>query len=249
MTEQCSHPTRLDDERTGDEVCTGCGLVLSSFLTLPAVSARDFGIGSDAADYGGSCCHDRTYRPAGWEAFISDTCFNMCLAAETAICSYRHYRKMREHSSSRGFCNLDLAAFAIYSNCVQIGAGRSPHQIANATGADVRRMCDLQDIFHDTSLLYDDAKCYLSHLRYHLDLTGSDEMVLRGWVDAMPLDGCRPQTLAAAIVYMYCEMDNRERDNRKRSWKEIAIAAHVSIDCLRRTVNRLKIMYPLFKRQ
>jgi transcription initiation factor TFIIIB Brf1 subunit/transcription initiation factor TFIIB len=225
MTDFCNHFTRLDDEHTGDEVCTDCGLILGAVYSHTLSAAANGNI--------------RKEDPKQ-KIFFLDTCFNECLTEATATDSYNYYMKLRKHPKSRGFSNIDLAGFALYSCTTQACVGRSPQQIAAAVGANARRMCDLQDIFRQENV-FDDAKHYVAPLRYHLDLTNSDEMVLRSWVAAMPLEGCRPQTLASAIVYIYCEQDNR----RGRSPKEIAHAGGISVDSLSRTVKKLKMMYPM----
>jgi transcription initiation factor TFIIIB Brf1 subunit/transcription initiation factor TFIIB len=237
----CGHFSRYQDDNSGDELCTSCGLVLGRLLHYPPGT-----IGGDEN------IDDKLFRAGKWnaKAYFYDACMNECLTTQTAIDSYRYYKKMRRHSSSKGFPNIEVAAYALYACAAEAGAGRSPHHIARISGISVKksgRLSDLQKIFpHPNASIFDDAKNYISNLCYYLHLTGRDKMTLHRWVDDYHLEGCRPQTLAAALAYIYCQSCNvvMRRSNATRA----AQAAGVSVDSLRRAVKKLTVMYPdIFK--
>jgi transcription initiation factor TFIIIB Brf1 subunit/transcription initiation factor TFIIB len=253
MAEICEHLHRVDDYRSGDEVCLGCGLVLASILVhseQATVAARGYGArdlcdgvgAADGGDGGDSGCGRRRNTPT-MLAFILDTCSKLHLTDETAVQSDRYFRKLRQLAATRGFSNVDLAAFAIYCHAAQHCAGRTPQDVAVACGADPRRLCDLHELCAPNTGgqddVFNDAKCFLGELVYNLHIPAPDEMLLREWVDRMPLEGCRPKTLAAAVTHLFCQKVGRAGGGVTA----IARACGISPACLRRAAAKLKTMY------
>jgi transcription initiation factor TFIIIB Brf1 subunit/transcription initiation factor TFIIB len=228
MDSCCKHQERVDDLSTGDEVCCQCGLVLSQVMLHPQPAVWPQKQSSPLQ------------RPHQWLNFLLDACHNANLPPEAAQRSHDLFISMRA-SPRVGGARLDsVASYALYCTLASEGAGTTPADICAITGADLKQLCRLQKIFPQQEVeAFNDPKSYLGRFCYALNLTRTDEMRLRRIADRAQLEGYRPTTVAAALIFSYCARTNQSIDIRS-----ISEQCCVSSESIRRAAAKIDKMYP-----
>lgn len=231
--EDCVHDKRIDDIVSGDEVCTLCGLVLGPVMLQQSQHHQQ-----QQQQHKGSCCSDDK-----WRIFMEDICHNANLTPETGSRSYQLFARLKTNPLTRGARLLNLAAYSLYCTAATDGVGLTPAEVCDITGAEPKQLCRLQKIFHpEEEMTFTDAKCHLGRLCYALDLQQCDEMHLRKLADLIRLEGCRPTTVAAALIYLYAA--KRKRSSAAAQLKTLSAESYVSIESIRRAARTIQRRYP-----
>lgn len=219
----CKHCNLLDDDASGDCVCTDCGLVLDRTYVCG-------GRQSVEKDVWLRCAQD-TFgeRPVDgdWFEFIRRVCANQPWLDDLAQDSVDYFVALLRDARTLTIRRQDLAAFAIYRTARGAGSAMLPKLAASALGSDAKQLLRLEQLFPD-QVVADDAEFHLASVSADFDLTRRDLVEIRAQVLAKLNGECfgrQPRTVAAAAVFVYV------RHLRRPSCLRLSESATLAILC------------------
>ena len=214
----CDHDeeSRIDDEVTGDEICTLCGLVMGRLYTYPTLAAATSQVDSPAvAPVAGPIVSWKGNRsPAADASIFTDTCHLFELgdgaAAEAAEqCKYLSKRLMQARVKYQRHI---LELYSIYHTMVKRQSSWSLTNYAARVAIHPKKLWKLEVQVRKLGFLFeeeDDAPAnYVDSICYHLGLDRLAAAKARDYlsraVDDDATTGCRPRNIAAATIFHVC---------------------------------------------
>ena len=195
--DECKHENIVDDDRTGDAVCTDCALVveerMSRMVPIDVASLNS----SDGGDEGMT-------KRGRWETYFADLCHNNMLNEGTAKIAMSEFCQMkREEEKSSHYRESTLAAYSMYRATLRNGSGRPPEEIASYTGVSTNTFCKLENVFPPQPEL-SGPSTFLPRFCYFLDLGWLAERRIGEWCSKITLaDGFKPKTVTATLLHLF----------------------------------------------
>ena len=199
-TRTCSHTQRIDDDHTGTEVCTECGLVLDTIYYAPSY-------------YNKTSCEPRlneTLQNAREKA--RDICAILLIESEVIIGDAVHlYEELAKKNSIKRIKKRSLLAFCIWEALNRNDSPRSPQDIACAADIPAKDIRDVENTF-DVKNTYCSPSSYVNRICACLHLSHNIRVGVSEIVSALYMFGSyRPENVIAACILLFVE------EKRKRS--------------------------------
>jgi hypothetical protein len=183
----CQHKNILDDPVEGCEVCTDCGLVISSsFFVNTHVSA--YTVEENSA--------------------IKTYLYDLCMLFNVESLSMREccYKKFVTLSKMLALSNISMkkkhiCAFVVYSevlaNCLPVSYSEY-FEKTELTPSALRQMEKFMPLHSEK------PENFLGLFCYSINLTRKDEVKIRNRLLSSKYTACRPRNIAVAFIYLYC---------------------------------------------
>ena len=205
--EICLHNNTIDDEKSGDNICLSCGLVLDKIFKDSNQKYRAY----DAPSY------------INIREFIYDVCENGTVAKSTAVYAYHYFESIKPLLAPCNFKDKLLASYAIYYALNKHHTPRTPEEVQYFTG------CNAADLWHvegKLSLLDTNNSPleYVNRFASLLGLSYYDMKCIKHLImELHDFPSLRPQTVVAVITHLYCK-----HQKKKISVSQIASVCQVS---------------------
>jgi transcription initiation factor TFIIIB Brf1 subunit/transcription initiation factor TFIIB len=182
----CNHTETINDDREGELICLGCGLVLEKIFENDLVTQV-------------------TNTNLKINEFILDVCENACIQKNIACEAFNYFTKISKKVAVNKFKDVHLASYAIYETLNRFSSPRTAEEIEFFTGTPVNKLWVIQSSLNFTQTL-NNPEDYVERFCSLLDLEFSHLQTVTKIVSELSITvGCvKSNCLIAAAIRLYC---------------------------------------------
>jgi transcription initiation factor TFIIIB Brf1 subunit/transcription initiation factor TFIIB len=196
----CAHAQTIEDDHTGDYICTECGLVLDCVYSSTYSSH----------------VNTPTAKNLKIKNFLQDVSANAHIPQCITLYAYNMVNKIEERKLQENKkCNLHhLAAYCLYETLQRFEVPRKPEEIEYFTGIEKKHFIEIEksEVFHETyTQLRVDPTLHVEKYCKDLDLHYFDVNIIRSIVGNMyGMGSVSTNCLIAVVIHLFCKEMKRK---------------------------------------